>query len=259
MKRMLIAVSLIAVALLLPASPAASSDRLHWSYSGDTGPEYWAQLSPDYGACAAGSHQSPSDLSGFSDVQVTPIVFDYAAAGAGILNSGHTVQVDMPAGSGIAIDGVAFALKQFHFHAPSEHRIEWQSFPMEAHLVHADLDGNLAVVAVMLVEGAANPLLAQVWAQMPQVTSDRSALASRSVSSDLLIFNLSPAEILPSDRDHYRYTGSLTTPPCTEGVRWLVMKHPVSASQAQIETFTDAIGHPNNRPLQPVNNRDILK
>lgn len=250
---------LLAAALLVPASPAASPDKVHWDYSGDTGPEHWAQLDPEYGACAAGSHQSPIDLSGFTDVELPPIAFDYATSGAGILNSGHAVQVDMPAGSGISIDGTAYALKQFHFHAPGEHRIQGRSFPMEAHLVHADRDGNLAVVAVMVVQGAANPVLAQAWAQMPQVTSDRSALVSRSVSSNLLIFNLSPTGLLPADRDHYRYTGSLTMPPCTEGVRWLVMKHAVSASKAQIGAFTDAIGHPNNRPVQALRGRDVLE
>jgi len=173
----------------------------------------------------------------------------YQAGGNEMLNNGHTIQVNYGAGSGITVDGVEFALKQFHFHAPSENHIDGISYPMEAHLVHADKDGHLAVIAVMFEEGAENAALAGIWPDMPANAGDSQALASA--------FDVS--KLLPENRDYYRFNGSLTTPPCTEGVRWLVMKTPVSASKDQVEAFTHMLHHPNNRPVQPVNARVILK
>jgi len=219
-----------------------------WEYSGETGPDSWAMLSPDYASCD-GNNQSPINLTGFIEAELTPIMFNYNAGSSEILNNGHTVQVNAVAGSSISIDGIQFDLKQFHFHAPSENLIESKSFPMEAHLVHADKNGNLAVIAVMFTEGEASEVLEKAWAQMPQVAGDKIALTSA----------ILPLDILPEHRNYYRFNGSLTTPPCSEGVRWLVMKHSVTASRHQIEQFTHVIHHPHNRPVQPVNARPVLK
>lgn len=227
---------------------AYSAGQLHWSYSGDTGPEHWAELSPQYGACS-GKNQAPINLTEFVEADLEPIDFAYRAGGGEISNNGHTVQVSYEAGSTIGVDGQTFHLVQFHFHAPSENHIDGESFPMEAHLVHADKDGNLAVVAVMFTQGEANEALAEAWANLPQRAGDKYTLPSPIDASDLL----------PANRDHYRFNGSLTTPPCTEGVRWLVMKHPVSASKEQLETFARAIPHPNNRPIQATNARVVLQ
>ncbi len=240
--------TLIAVGMLLLSSAAFSSDGAAWEYAGEAGPDNWAKLSPEYGACA-GKNQSPINLTGFIKADLKPIVFNYKAGSAEILNNGHTVQVNALPGSAISVDGIQFELKQFHFHAPSENLINNKSFPMEAHLVHADKDGNLAVVAVMVTEGKANKSLEKEWAQMPKKEGEKSALSS----------NISPLGILPSNREYYRFDGSLTTPPCSEGVRWLVMKHPISASKAQIEQFAHVMHHPNNRPVQAVNARLVLK
>jgi carbonic anhydrase len=239
--------ALIAVGLLLSSGAAFCGDGAAWSYSGATGPENWAKLSPEYGACA-GSNQSPINLSGFIDAELAPIAFDYKAASAEILNNGHTIQVNVLPGSSIVVDGIEFELKQFHFHVPSENLIQGKSFPMEGHLVHADKDGHLAVVAVMVGEGEASKALETAWAQMPE-QGDKRALSS----------NISPLEILPENRDYYRFNGSLTTPPCSEGVRWLVMKQPISASQEQIAKFLQVIRHHNNRPVQAVNARPVLE
>jgi len=234
--------------LLLASGSAYSATGAHWGYSGAEGPENWVRLSPDYSACS-GKNQSPIDLTGLVEADLEPIQFAYEAGGGEILNNGHTVQVNCAPGSTIEVDGHVFELNQFHFHVPSENRIEGKSFPMEAHLVHRDKDGNLAVVAVMLGEGAPNPALEAAWAKMPAKEGDKHAL-TEAVSAESL---------LPANRDHYRFNGSLTTPPCTEGVWWLVMKQPVSASKEQIERFANVMHHANNRPLQPVNARPVLQ
>ncbi len=159
------------------------------------------------------------------------------------------MQVNYASGSSIKVDGTSFELKQLHFHAPSENHIEGKSYPLEAHLVHASDEGDLAVVAVMFEEGGANEGLEQAWSSMPEQAGEEKTLQS----------SLSADDILPSDRDYYRFNGSLTTPPCTQGVRWLVMKQPVTASKEQIEHFADVLHEPNNRPLQPVNARPVLQ
>jgi carbonic anhydrase len=239
---------LFAVAMLLLSNSAFSAEGTHWGYSGEAGPDNWAKLSPEYSACA-GKNQSPINLTGFIEAKLKPIAFDYKGGSAEILNNGHTVQIGALPGSSILVDGIQFVLKQFHFHAPSENLINGKSFPMEAHLVHADKDGNLAVVAVMLTEGKANKTLEKAWAQMPKNEGDTLSLSP----------DISPLGILPRNREYYRFSGSLTTPPCSEGVRWLVMKHPISASKKQIDEFAHVMHHPNNRPLQAVNGRPVLK
>ena len=195
----------------------------HWEYTGDDGPAHWSTLAPEFAACA-GRNQSPIDLDNFIEAELPPIAFDYKVGGHDVVNNGHTIQVDYDAGSSISIDDVAFALKQFHFHAPSENHIDGKSFPIEAHFVHADANGNLAVVALMFEQGDSNPALDKLWAGCPakRATSRRCRRRSRQPN------------LLPGNRDYYRYEGSLTTPPCSEGVRWLVLKQPVPASAEQI-------------------------
>jgi carbonic anhydrase len=239
---------IMAIGLLLISNAAFSSDGKHWSYSGETGPDNWAKLSPEFSACM-GSNQSPINLAGFIDAKLAPIKFKYADTGLEIVNNGHTIQINSGVGSSISIDSIQFDLKQFHFHAPSENLIKGKSFPLEAHLVHSDKDGNLAVVAVMFKEGKANKVLAQAWTQMPQNADEKNLLSA----------NLAPLGLLPSNRNYYRFNGSLTTPPCSEGVRWLVMKNAVTASKEQIDAFTHVIHHPNNRPVQPVKARPVLE
>ena len=220
----------------------------HWGYSGDVGPDRWAQMKPEFSACA-GKNQSPINVSGLIEAQLPPVKFDYKQGGSEVVNNGHAIQVNYDAGSGIEVDGTRFDLKQFHFHSPSENRINGKSFPLEAHLVHADKDGNLAVVSVMFDEGKENPAVGAAWGQMPKSAGGKNALPNKVAATG----------ILPADRDYYRYNGSLTTPPCSEGVRWIVMKKPLTVSKQQIETFQKTLGFANNRPLQAVNARPILK
>ncbi|HHH39322.1 MAG TPA: carbonic anhydrase family protein [Sedimenticola sp.] len=234
---------------LLAVSGAAAAGDAHWGYTGHGAPERWAELSPAYALCGTGKNQSPIDLSGFIEAELEPVDIAYQPGGTEVLNNGHTIQVNYAPGSSFTIDGHRFELKQFHFHAPSENRVNGVSFPMEGHLVHADDQGNLAVISVLFQEGAANPVVAAAWEQMPEQAGGKEALPQA----------VDAAGLLPADRDYYRFNGSLTTPPCSEGVVWVVMKQPVTVSQEQIGKFTHAMHHPNNRPIQPVNARPVLK
>ncbi len=242
-------IALIFAASLLASPAAFASGKAQWKYSGHEGPEHWGELAPEFAACAKGVNQSPIDLKGAIEANLPPIKFNYATQASEILNNGHTIQANFAPGSTIKVDGILFELKQVHFHAPSENLINGKSYPLEGHLVHANKDGHLAVVAVMYNEGKANAGLAGLWKQMPAEAGGPVALAS-SVNANGL---------LPAKRDYYRFNGSLTTPPCSEGVRWLVMKQPVTASREQIEQFSRVMHHPNNRPLQPVNARPVLQ
>jgi carbonic anhydrase len=242
-------VAAIPAAFVLASITASGGEKIHWGYSGDEGPENWGQLAPEFALCSTGKNQSPIDLAGFIEADLSPIDFRYTTWATEILNNGHTVQVNFAEGSSISLAGHAFALKQFHFHAPSENQIDGQSFPMEVHLVHADKDGHLAVVAVVLVEGMSSEAIAKLWKQMPKEAGDKHLLSTK----------ISASELLPGNKDYYRFNGSLTTPPCTEGVWWLVMKDPVAVSKEQIETFSHVMHHANNRPVQSVNARPVLR
>ena len=227
---------------------AAAADEANWSYSGDTGPSHWARLSPSYAACA-GANQSPIDLAEFVDAALPPIDIGYIPSGVAIANNGHTVRIENANGSEIGIDGRVYSLLQFHFHAPSENRIHGTEFPIEAHFVHLGPDGDLAVIAVMFLAGEHNAALAQVWKHLPRRAGEKHVFDPP----------VAPAALLPKARDYYRFNGSLTTPPCTEGVIWLVMKAPVSASAEQIAALAETLRGPNNRPVQPRNARVVLR
>lgn len=219
----------------------------HWEYFGAAGPENWAKLTPEFHSCS-GQNQSPVNLDGFIEAELAPLKVDYAAGASEAANNGHTVQVSYEPGSTLELDGTSFQLIQFHFHMPSENQFKGRSYPLEGHLVHADEKGNLAVVAVMFEEGERNAMLANLWGT-PPVEGQKQPISPRQNIRD----------ILPADLDYYRFNGSLTTPPCSEGVRWLVLKQPVVASHEQIEALTKAVGHANNRPLQPLNARVVLQ
>jgi carbonic anhydrase len=243
MKKLVILLGLAMSSLSLHAAEGA-----HWGYTGETAPENWAKLSPEFASCS-GKNQSPIDLQGFIHAELKPLKFNYQSGAKSIVNNGHTVQVNYAPGSTLTVEGDEFELKQFHFHAPSENLIKGKSYPLEGHFVHADKNGNLLVLAVMFVKGKENKALAQAWAQMPHQAGGPRDSEGR----------ISAADLLPANHGYYRFNGSLTTPPCSEGVRWLVMKHPVTASAEQIEAFEHVMHHPNNRPVQPVNARTVLE
>ncbi len=239
----------LAAGTLLALSLYANEHGAHWSYNGDTGPAHWGDLNEAYHMCKEGKNQSPVDLTGFIEAELPPLAIDYKAVAKDDINNGHTVQVNFGEGSSFTVNGKSFDLKQYHFHTPSENTIDGKHFPMEAHFVHADKDGNLAVIALMFTEGKENHSLDTILSHMPQHVGDR---------TDLSATHLNAADLLPENKDYYRFNGSLTTPPCSEGVLWIVMKHPVEASKEQLAAFARVLGK-NNRPLQPVDARALLK
>lgn len=239
-------------AVALSSMLFAEQHGTHWGYAGHEAPEHWGVLSPEYKMCKEGVSQSPIDISKKVTVAaqgLEAVKFDYKTDTQTILNNGHTVQVNFKPGSSIALDGIVFDLKQVHFHTPSENTIEGKRFPLEAHFVHISADGKLAVVAVLFEEGAANEALDAIWSKMPKDKdkTDRFELPFDKMSA-----------LLPQERSYYRFSGSLTTPPCSEGVRWIVMKQYVSLSKEQVKTFFDLMGGANNRPVQPINARKVL-
>ncbi len=241
---------LLALSLALCATPPViRAAGPHWGYTGAESPEHWGELAPEYRACSEGRNQSPINIVGTIDAELPPLRFSYTNHAGDILNNGHTIQADFPPGNFIEVDGNRFELKQIHFHTPSENQVLSVSYPMEGHLVHADAAGNLAVVGVMMSEGAENSALAKLWTQLPKHEGERTPLAAQ----------VSATDFLPANRDYYRFGGSLTTPPCSEGVRWLLMKNAVTVSADQVETFAHLMHHPNNRPVQPVNARPVLR
>lgn len=249
MSRMTLPATLLATLSLSFSSQAFSASDPHWSYSGNHGPEHWGTLSSEFATCGSGKNQSPIDLTDTVKGELAALRMDYASAGEEVINNGHTIKIPYAGENTLTLDDRTFHLKQVHFHTPSEYTIEGHRYPMVAHLVHADSEGNLAVTAVMFEKGKKNSGLAEAWTQLPQQAGERNTLAN----------GLSAEALLPEDQDYYRLNGSLTTPPCTEGVRWLVMKTPVQVSDDQLTAMENAIGHANNRPLQPVNARLVVE
>ena len=225
------------------------ADETSWGYSGDEGPANWGELSPEYSLCADGSAQSPIDIRHASALDLVDIEFQYGESANKIFNNGHTIQVNVDAGSAIVYNGITYDLLQFHFHSPSEHTIDGRAAPLEIHFVHQDPNsGNLAVVGVLLTEGdVENEAYAAVFDHLPASVGEPEAMGAP----------LSLIALLPEARTYYTYQGSLTTPPCSETVRWLLLDSPIELSTVQIAAFS-AIYDGNARPLQPLGKRDLL-
>lgn len=226
-----------------------SKHKPHWAYEGKEGPESWGKLSPEFATCDIGRNQSPINVEETIHASIKPLKSIQKFPAKDIVNNGHTVQISFKEGNMLVLDSAAYQMKQVHFHAPSENTIRGKSFPLEAHFVHADSKGNLSVIGVMYTEGKANAGLAKLWEQMPNDVGEPKPLKNRVI----------PSELIPENRGYYRFSGSLTTPPCSEGVRWLLMKNPLTASKEQIEAFKHAVHHNNNRPVQPLNGRVIVE
>lgn len=224
-----------------------SCEGIHFEYEGEHGPTHWGDLCEGYATCN-GEVQSPVDITGATpDNTLSAINHTYATSSTHILNNGHTIQFAYDAGSSIALNGATFKLLQFHFHTASEHHVAGQSYPMEVHMVHKDeVSGNLAVIGIFFEEGAENPLLQSFLSHLPQAEDDTYEAADTYDISDFL----------PAGTHYYTYSGSLTTPPCSEIVTWIVMKEPIFASIEQIHAFED-IMHENNRPIQDLQGRTI--
>jgi carbonic anhydrase len=226
----------------------ASGHAAHWAYEGAAGPAAWGALKPEFGLCANGQRQSPIDIRGGLPVDLEPVKFDYRPSAFSVIDNGHTVQVNMPPGNAIEVGGRRYELVQFHFHRPSEERIDGRQFEMSLHLVHKDPTGRLAVVGVLLGKGPAHPAVQAVWNNLPLERNEEAPARAE----------INPSHLLPEDRRYFTYMGSLTTPPCSEGVQWVVMRTPVTVTPEQIELFA-RIYPMNARPAQPVAGRRIMQ
>jgi carbonic anhydrase len=234
-----------ALILAIIALPVAAAEQSHhWTYAGEEGPTHWG------GTCKTGKAQSPIEISSAAakTEKLPPIEFDYRPGSLHVIDNGHTIQVNAEPGSSISVGGHRYDLVQFHFHKPSEEMIDGRQFAMVAHLVHRDNKGNLAVIAVPLKAGAENPVIAAVWRYLPKEKD-------REVS--LHAVTIHPGRLLPLNRAYFTYSGSLTTPPCTEGVRWFVLKSPGNVSFSEVTTF-GRLYRANARPVQPLNKREVI-
>ena len=220
-----------------------------WRYEGEAGPQAWGQLKPAFNVCAIGKRQSPIHIEESATLQgpAEPLVFNYQPSSGTVVNNGRTIQVDLVGDNSVTARDSTFKLLQFHFHHPSEERVNNKGFSMVAHLVHKNPEGQLAIVAVLLDPGAANALIDKVWTHMPLDAGDRVRLPTGLIDMN---------ELLPKDQRYYQFMGSLTTPPCSEGVLWMVLKQPTTVSPSQIKLFSQLFPH-NARPVQPVNGRAV--
>jgi len=239
--------SLMISLFLLSSVAMAQEAKPHWSYKGAGEPSKWGNLDPAYAVCSTGHTQSPIDIKGAMATDLPALKMDYQAVPLNIIDNGHTIQVNYPAGSTLTVGDHVYALKQFHFHHPSEEHVNGKKYDLVAHLVHADSDGHLAVVAILFKAGAANSLLDTVWKNIP---------AEKEKAMDVAGTTVNVKDLLPSNLSYYTYAGSLTTPPCSEGVTWFVLKTNDTLSTEEVAAF--AKHYPMNaRPIQPSNGREI--
>jgi carbonic anhydrase len=259
MKKLGIVLLLSAYLLLFPAyqsiakeadksAHSSEAHKAHWSYKGETGPEKWGTLDPQNAACKDGKSQSPINIEKTTKAPLKEIVFSYKESPLKVVNNGHTVMASYVPGSTMTIDGKTYNLVQFHFHAPSEHLIQGKASPMEIHLVHKDDAGNLAVVGVMMNVGKENKAMKTVYSNVAKEVNVEKALENVQINAN---------DFLPKDKSYYLYSGSLTTPPCTEGVQWIVMENPISVSEKQVKNYKKRLGPHTARPAQPLNDRTI--
>jgi carbonic anhydrase len=219
----------------------------HWEYEGEYGPTKWASMEPNFKTCGIGKRQSPINIE-TRDAEkggLRPIVFSYIPGPAEILNNGHTIQINLPNSGSARFDGLEYKLVQFHFHTPSEEKIDSMASHMVVHLVHKAGDNKLAVVGVLFKLGKENAALKPIFDNLPP---------KETMTRPLNVFN--PADLIPADPIYYGYTGSLTTPPCSEDVKWHVMKKPIEISYAQLAAFKK-LYKMNARPIQPLNGRRV--
>ena len=243
-----VAAACVLVGTLIGGTAAVAEEHAaHWSYSGPQGPAHWGAEDPAFATCSTGTRQTPIDIETATTAALPAIEFAYKAFPLTVTDTHHTFQVNVPAGSGgITVGGDHYDLVQFHFHRPSEEVIHGKHHAMVAHLVHKNEKGELAVVAVLIRQGGANAFLKPIFDNFPAEGTESKVVGR---DTDLM-------QLLPAKRGYYTFEGSLTTPPCSEHVRWLVLKDPVQASAGQVGQFAARYPH-NARPTQPLNARNV--
>jgi carbonic anhydrase len=235
----------------VPEKPAEGvKHEVHWGYEVEGGPAQWGTLKPEYALCGNGMSQSPIDIDKTIKAELDNIAFSYKETPLKIINNGHSIQVNCEPGSSLTVDGETYELLQFHFHVPSEHTVKGQFYDMELHLVHKNKRNELAVVGVFMKKGQPNKIIQVLWNNLPAELNKENVVSEISVNA---------SGLLPKDRSYYNYFGSLTTPPCSEGVNWIVLKTPIEVSEEQVEKFRSVMGFNNNRPVLPVNKRFVLE
>src|SRR4051812_6996015 len=230
----------LSIALHFAFVVGAHAEGAHWTYSGHGGPAEWSTLSSEFAACKLGRNQSPIDIRGAKAADLPPITFDYKPSPLKVIDNGHTIQVNYASGSFIDVGSVRYELVQFHFHKPSEEKIDGKAHAMVAHLVHKDAQGKLAVVAVLLDRGGANATIDAIFKHLPAEKEKEAVVNGVSIDASAL---------LPNDRGYYTFQGSLTTPPCSEDVTWLVLKSPLKITDGEIARF-GTVYPMNARPIQ---------
>ena len=235
---------------------AATQEGPHWGYEGEAGPAHWGTLNVEWSPCGTGQNQSPIDIHETAKADLPGLSTDFQPASLKIIhnehiadgiNNGHTIQINYTGGDIATVGDEQFQLLQYHFHSPSEHTVNGEHYPMEMHMVHKSDAGHLAVVGVFIAEGAHNAAFDPIWSNLPATKGAETHLENVMVDVD---------QLLPANTTSYRYDGSLTTPPCSEGVKWIVMTTPIELSAEQIAAFRGII-HGNNRPTQPLNGRQV--
>jgi carbonic anhydrase len=221
-----------------------------WSYAGDTGPKHWEALKDEFKTCGAGVNQSPINIKSTIKAKLGKIRNIRKYPATHILNNGHAIQANFGFGNMMVLDEAPYQLKSVEFHTPSEHTLDGKSYPIEAQFTHADSKGVTTMISVMFKEGKANKAIGKLWLQL----SKRKSRKGKKLNTRVLA-----KDLMPTKPDYYRYNGSLTTPPCTEGVKWLVLKTALSASTEQIEKLEKVLKHTNNRPVQALNGRVVLE
>lgn len=240
---------MFALGLLLTQTVLAADEGIHWTYEGERGPQHWGDLSPNFVQCRVGLNQSPVDITGAVEADLPALVLDYNTYTTNLVNNGHTGQANVEPGNFLRVGGESFELVQFHLHTPSEHQVNGKQFLMELHFVHQNENGELAVVGLLVDEGKVNEETVAYMSKLPSEV-DQPVPYRRQLS------NLPP--ILSDNFSYYRYNGSLTTPPCTEGVRWFILKDKVYSDRAQQAIYQNLIGDDARGP-QPINARAILQ
>jgi carbonic anhydrase len=239
-----------------PGPEAGHAEQVHWGYEGEIGPEHWADLSADFELCRSGRLQSPIDLTGATPIEglalqrergQTVLTDERRARVLDLIDNGHTIQVTTATPIFVEIDGEPFELVQFHFHVPSEHTIDGAHAPLEVHFVHKSAQGELAVIGVFVEEGEHDPIWEVVIDGLPSGPEDPRHLEGLNIDVD---------ELRELPNRYYRYEGSLTTPPCSEGVKWIVMSDAVQISPEQLSAFASRL-HDNRRPVQPLGEREL--
>lgn len=237
----------IAGAFVTSSTPTiAGEDKPHWSYGGAANPTQWGRLGHDFALCEVGRDQSPIDIDDAVDGTPANIEFNYAPTPLVVVNNGHTVQVNYEAGSTVNISGEEYELLQMHFHTPSEHTVSGKAAAMELHLVHRNQEGQLGVIGVMMEQGDAHPVIEEIWQRIPEEEGINAVKGA----------TINAADLLPNGVTYFSYAGSLTTPPCSEQVKWHVLAQTIQVSEEQIAAF-ESLYQMNARPVQPTNGRII--